>query len=153
MPLLQFFTRRGCDMYKFVVAISGLTFVLECWKFIWQVELDKRNKSKKPPTTGTRRRLNITLKLSFRRQTVCNGSLCFLYYNILVPTKQSFVYFFRYKKRTFPCASLLIFYFFSSPLHIFCGYPFSVTSCVSSVSEDSSSGLIQFQEPQVCQSR
>ena len=34
-------------MYKFVVAISGLTFVLECWKFIWQVELDKRNKSKK----------------------------------------------------------------------------------------------------------
>lgn len=61
------FTRRGCDMYKFVVAISGLTFVLECWKFIWQVELDKRNKSKKPPTTGTRRWLNITLKLSFRR--------------------------------------------------------------------------------------
>lgn len=114
MPLLQFFTRRGCDMYKFVVAISGLTFVLECWKFIWQVELDKRNKSKKPPTTGTRRRLNITLKLSFRRQTVCNGSLCFLYYNILVPTKQAFVYFFRYKKRTFPCASLFIFYCFFS---------------------------------------
>ena len=91
MPLLQFFTRRGCDMYKFVVAISGLTVGLECWKFIWQVELDKRNKSKKPPTTETRRRLNITLKLSFRRQTVCNGSLCFLYYNILVSTKQAFV--------------------------------------------------------------
>lgn len=154
MPLLQFFTRRGCDMYKFVVAISGLTFVLECWKFIWQVELDKRNKSKKPPTTETRRRLNITLKLSFRRQTVCNGSLCFLYYNILVSTKQAFVYFFRHKKRTFSCASLLIFYFFFfSPLHIFRGYPFSVTSCVSSVFEDSSSGLIQFQEPQVCQIR
>ena len=51
-------------MYKFVVAISGLTFVLECWKFIWQVELDKRNKSKKPPTTGTRRRLNITVNPS-----------------------------------------------------------------------------------------
>ena len=158
MPLLQFFTRRGCDMYKFVVAISGLTFVLECWKFIWQVELDKRNKSKKPPTTGTRRRLNITLKLSFRRQTVCNGSLCFLYYNILVPTKQAFVYFFRYKKRTFPCASLFIFYFFF--FSHFRGYPFSVTSCVSYVSENLTSssfwypsGLIQFQEPQVCQIR
>lgn len=92
MPLLQFFTRRGCDMYKFVVAISGLTFVLECWKFIWQVELDKRNKSKKPPTTETRRRLNITLKLSFRRQTVCNGSLCFFIITFLFQrSKHSFV--------------------------------------------------------------
>ena len=58
-----------------------------------------------------------------------------------------------HKKRTFPCASLLIFSFFPSPLHIFRGYPFSVTSCASSVSEDSSSGLVQFQEPQVCQIR
>lgn len=54
-------------MYKFVVAISGLTFVLECWKFIWQVELDKRDKSKKPPTTGTRRRLKLNLKINFWR--------------------------------------------------------------------------------------
>ena len=61
------FTRRGCDMYKFVIAISGLTFVLECWKFIWQVELDKRNKSKKPPTTGTRRRLKLNLNINFWR--------------------------------------------------------------------------------------
>ena len=43
-----------------------------------------------------------------------------------------------HKKRTFPCASLLIFYFFFlSLLHIFRGYPFSVTSCVSSAFWDS----------------
>ena len=70
-------------------------------------------------------------------------------------------YSYLHKKRTFPCASLLIFYFFFlSPLHIFRGYPFSVTSCVSCASENLTSssfwypsGLIQFQEPQVCQIR
>lgn len=53
-------------MLELAVTISAFAFVLKCLKFIWKVEQDKQDKSKKkPPTIGPRRRLNIKLNIKF----------------------------------------------------------------------------------------
>ena len=43
-------------MTALVVEVSALAFLLDCLKFIWKVEQDK--KKKKPSTTRNRRRHN-----------------------------------------------------------------------------------------------
>lgn len=43
-------------MTNLVVKVSTLAFLLDCLKFIWKVEQDK--KKKKPSTTRNRRRHN-----------------------------------------------------------------------------------------------